>query len=96
MSNLLYADSLFADCEIAIQTLCLGCPDERGWSFANEEIPEPIGNACCEHMVNDVTNCEHPCVFIRDDGKPYCVFRYRRFDLPEIEKYQKRLRGDWS
>ena len=47
-------------------------------------------------MVNDVTNCEHPCVFIRDDGKPYCVFRYRRFDLPEIEKYQKRMRGDWS
>lgn len=94
MSNLLYADKLFADCEVAIQALCLGCPGERGWSFANEEIPDPQGTAC-EHMVNDVQNCDHPCVMIRD-SEPYCVFRYRLYDLPEIEKYEKRMRGDWS
>ena len=94
MSELFYADRLFSDCQIAIETLCLGCPDERGWSFANDDIPDPQGTAC-EHMIHDVTDCQHPCVMIRD-GEPYCVYRYELFDLPEIEKYEKRMRGDWS
>lgn len=94
MSELLYADRVFSDCQVAIEVLCLGCSDERGWSFANDEIPEPIGD-CCEHMVLDLTECEHPAVMIRD-GEPYCVFRYELHDKSYIEKYEKRMRGDWS
>lgn len=95
MSDLFYADDVFYDCQSAIEALCLGCPDERGWSFANEDLPEPVGGKCCEHMVNDVTDNESPCVLMKD-GKPYCIFRYERFDRPEIEKCEKRMRGDWS
>ena len=45
--------------------------------------------------MNDVTDCEHPCVFFKD-SEPYCVFRYRKYDLPEMEKYKCRMAGDWS
>ena len=93
--SLRFADELFPDCQVAIEELCLGCPDERGWSFANKEIPEPIGDACCKHMVDDVTDCEHPCV-MELDGKPYCVYRYELHDKPYIAKYEKRMKGDWS
>lgn len=91
MSALLYADQVFSDCQIAIETLCLGCPDERGWVFMEGHE----AGACCDHMILDVTDCQHPCV-MEKDGRPYCFFRYRLYDLPEIEKYEKRMRGDWS
>lgn len=94
MSELRFADSVFSDCQIAIETLCLGCPNERGWSFANEDIPDPQG-AACEHMILDVTDCQHPCV-MEKDGRPYCVYRHELYDLPEIAKYEKRMRGDWT
>lgn len=89
------ADECFADSQIAIEVLCLGCPDERGWSFANEDIPEPIGASCCKYMTEDVTDCEHPIV-MEWQGKPFCYMRYLRFVKTDFEKYQKRMRGDWS
>ena len=61
-----YADHRFADCEVAIECLCIGCPDERGWSFATDQ--EPQGDVCCEYMVNDVTDCQHPIVMELDGG----------------------------
>ena len=95
MMKLRNADECFSDSQIAIETLCLGCPDERGWSFANEDIPEPIGDVCCKYMVDDVTDCEHPIV-MELDGKPFCHMRYLRFVKTEREKYERRMRGDWS
>ena len=98
MSNgieLRYSNELFADCQVAIEELCLGCPDERGWSFANEDIPEPVGGVCCKWMVDDVTDCEHPIV-MEYEGRPFCYMRYLRFVKTDYEKYLKRMKGYWS
>jgi hypothetical protein len=93
-NDLLYADHAFSNCQEAIEELCIGCPEERGWSFANEDIPEPIGTAC-KHMVDDITDCEHPIV-MELDGRPFCHERYERFVKPERELYERRMKGDWS
>ena len=45
-------------------------------------------------MVDDVSNCEAPIVIMRD-GRPYCHARYELHDRPELEKYEKRRRGEW-
>ena len=88
--DLRYADELFDNCQEAIEALCIGCPDERGWALFEGEHGEP-----CAHMVDDVSNCENPIVIMRD-GRPYCHARYELHDRPELEKYEKRMRGDWS
>lgn len=86
------ANELYADCQTAIEELCAGCPDERGWSFATGE--EPSG-AACEYMIADVTDCEHPIV-MEYEGRPFCYIRFLRFVRTDYEKYLKRMRGDWS
>lgn len=91
MSELRMADEVFADCQTAIEELCIGCPYERGWALmAGDET----GTACV-HMTEDLTECLHPIV-MELDGKPYCSIRYEKHDKALIEKYQRRMRGDWS
>lgn len=87
-----YADNVFCDCQVAIEELCIGCPDERGWSFATDE--RPYGEVC-EYMTRDVSGCEKAIV-MEHEGRPFCYMRYLRYVVPDYEKYLKRMRGDWS
>ena len=89
--NLEFADRVFDNCQEAIEELCIGCPDERGWALM---LGDETG-AACRHMVEDLTGCNKPIVMDLD-GKPFCAVRYERHEKPFMEKYEKRMRGDWS
>lgn len=89
-----HASHYFSDCETAIDMVCRGCPDENG--YAGE--PKPWGPDACANMMaiyNDGL-----CRLTEHDGKPpTCPIRdshQTRNGKAEWEKYQKRMRGDWS
>ncbi|MBQ9041460.1 MAG: hypothetical protein IJ111_01430 [Eggerthellaceae bacterium] len=90
MSELRYARDCFADCQTAIEELCIGCPDENGWALL-DNAKDP----CCQHMVDDVTECDNPIV-MEFQGKPFCAVRYEKHVKAELELYEKRMRGDWT
>ena len=86
------ASELFAYSEDAIEALCEGCPDERGWAF----LDGTETGAACETMVDDLSAYDGRPVVMMLNGKPFCSVRYEKYVKPERELYERRMRGDWS
>lgn len=92
MSELLRASDVFSNAQDAIEELCIGCPDERGWALMDGS---EVGSAC-ETMCLDLSDYMGNPVVMMLDGRPYCSVRYEKYTKPERELYEKRMRGDWS
>ena len=94
MTETKYALELFPYSEDAIEFLCDGCPDERGWTYMEHPI-EPV----CRHMVDDLSRMPHEGakpIVMEFQGRPFCAVRYEKYVKAEHEKYERRMRGDWS
>lgn len=92
MSELFKACDLFDNCQDAIDALCVGCPDERGWALMDGSET----GAACETMCIDLSEYDAEPVVMMLEGKPFCAVRFEKYEKQVRELYEKRMRGDWS
>lgn len=88
-----HASAYFSDCEIAIDMVCSGCPDENGYV----DEAKPWGADACPNMI--AIYCDEPCQLTEHGNEaPTCPIRdahRTKNGRAEWEKYQRRMKGDW-